>query len=107
LAKFIVKNYGGLSKMKRENLEKLRKELLKLKGIGKETADSILLYALDKPVFVIDEYTKRIMKIKKLAKNFSYDYLQEMFQRNLRKDFKLYQDFHALLVIEAQNQFSS
>jgi endonuclease-3 related protein len=107
LAKFIVKNYGGLSKMKRENLEKLRKELLKLKGIGKETADSILLYALDKPVFVIDEYTKRIMKIKKLAKNFSYDYLQEMFQRNLRKDFKLYQDFHALLVMEAQNQFSS
>jgi endonuclease-3 related protein len=106
-ARFVVKNYGSLSEMKKEKLEKLRKELLKLRGIGKETADSILLYALDKPVFVIDEYTKRIMKRKKLAKNFSYDYLQEMFQRNLRKDFKLYQDFHALLVMEAQNKFSS
>jgi endonuclease III related protein len=106
-ASFVVKNYGSLSEMKKEKLEKLRKELLKLRGIGKETADSILLYALDKPVFVIDEYTKRIVKRKKLAKNFSYDYLQEMFQRNLRKDFKLYQDFHALLVMEAQNKFSS
>jgi endonuclease-3 related protein len=107
LAKFIVENYGGISKMKSGNLEKLRKELLKLKGIGKETADSILLYALDKPIFVIDEYTKRIIKRKKLSQNLVYDYLQELFQKNLKKDFKLYQDFHALLVMEAQNKFFS
>jgi endonuclease-3 related protein len=102
-ARFVVKNYGNLSEMKKEKLEKLRKELLELKGIGKETADSILLYALDKPIFVIDEYTKRIAKRENLSQNLSYDYLQELFQKNLKRDFKLYQDFHALLVIEAQN----
>jgi endonuclease-3 related protein len=102
-ARFVVKNYGSLSEMKKEKLEKLRKELLKLKGIGKETADSILLYALDKPIFVIDEYTKRIAKRENLSQDLSYDYLQELFQKNLKRDFKLYQDFHALLVIEAQN----
>jgi endonuclease-3 related protein len=102
-ARFVVKNYRNLSEMKKEKLEKLRKELLKLKGIGKETADSILLYALDKPIFVIDEYTKRIAKRENLSQNLSYDYLQELFQKNLKRDFKLYQDFHALLVIEAQS----
>jgi endonuclease-3 related protein len=102
-AHFVVKNYGNLIEMKKEKLEKLRKELLKLKGIGKETADSILLYALDKPIFVIDEYTKRVAKRENLSQNLSYDYLQELFQKNLKRDFKLYQDLHALLVIEAQN----
>jgi endonuclease-3 related protein len=101
-ARFVVKNYGSLSEMKKEKLEKLRKELLKLKGIGKETADSILLYALDKPIFVIDEYTKRIAKREKLSQNLSYDYLQEFFQNNPKRDFRVYQDFHALLVIEGQ-----
>jgi endonuclease-3 related protein len=102
-ARFVVKNYGSLTEMKKEKLDKLRKELLKLKGIGKETADSILLYVLDKPIFVIDEYTKRIAKRENLSQNLSYDYLQELFQKNLKRDFKLYQDFHALLVIEAQS----
>jgi len=104
LAKFIVKNYGDLKKMKRERLEKLREKLLKLKGIGPETADSILLYALEKPVFVIDEYTKRLVKEKGLSNNFSYSFLQEMFQKKLKKDFRLYQDFHALIVINGKNK---
>ena len=103
LAKFIIESYGGLEKMKKEKTEVLREKLLKLKGIGPETADSILLYALDKPIFVIDEYTRRLVKKRKLAKNLSYTSLQKLFEKNLRKDFKLYQDLHALIVIDGKN----
>jgi endonuclease-3 related protein len=106
LIKFIDKNYGSLKKMKKQKKDKLREELLRLKGIGEETADSILLYALDKPAFVIDEYTKRLAKKKKLSKNFSYHYLQKLFEENLKKDFRLYQDFHALIVIDGKNRVS-
>jgi len=106
LIKFIDKNYGNLKKMKKQKKDKLREELLRLKGIGEETADSILLYALDKSVFVIDEYTKRLAKKKKLSKNFSYNYLQKLFEENLKKDFRLYQDFHALIVIDGKNRVS-
>ncbi len=104
LAKYIVKNYGNVVKMKKQNAEKLREELLRLKGIGPETADSILLYALDKPVFVIDEYTRRLVKKRKLTQNLSYDFLQKLFEKNTKKDFKLYQDFHALIVIDSKNK---
>jgi len=104
LAKFILKNYGNLEKMRKVNLEELRKRLLELKGIGPETCDSILLYALDKPVFVVDEYTRRLVKKRRLVKNLSYASLQELFERNLRKDFRLYQDFHALIVINGKTK---
>ena len=103
LAKFIVKNYGGLARIKKAELKELREELLELKGIGPETADSILLYALDKTVFVIDEYTRRLVKKQGLADNLSYAFLQKLFEKNLRKDFRLYQDFHALVVINGKN----
>lgn len=99
LVKFIIKNYWGLEKMRKVESGELRKELLGLKGIGPETADSILLYALDKPIFVIDEYTRRLVEKLKLAQNFSYDFLQKLFEENLRRDYRLYQDFHALIVI--------
>lgn len=104
LAKFIIENYCSLAKMKKEKPEKLREKLLKLRGIGPETADSILLYGLDKPVFLVDEYTKRLAKKRKLSQNLSYDFLQELFEKNLRKNFKLYQDFHALIVIEGKDK---
>lgn len=104
LAELIVRHYGNVEEMKKANLETLRQELLNLKGIGEETADSILLYALDKPVFVIDEYTRRLVKTRKLAKQFSYAFLQDLFEKNLRKDYKLYQDFHALVVINGKNK---
>jgi len=125
LAKFIVENYGNLEKMRREKLVELRGKLLRIKGIGPETADSILLYALDKPVFVIDEYTRRLIKKRKLSQNLSYDFLQKLFEKNLKprsriwtnchlrskskfhygvkRDFRLYQDFHALIVIDGKN----
>jgi len=102
LAKFVVKNYGGLVRIRKVELKELREELLELKGIGPETADSILLYALDKPVFVIDEYTRILIKKRGLSKNLSYLFLQKLFEKNLRKDFRLYQDFHALIVIDGK-----
>ena len=104
LAEYIVKNYGRLEGMKKEKLEKLREGLLKIKGIGPETADSILLYALDKPVFVIDEYTRRLVKGRKLSQNLSYDFLQKLFEKNLPRNFKLYQDLHALIVVNGKNK---
>ncbi len=104
LIEFIFKNYQNLEQMKKANLKELRRQLLELKGVGEETADSILLYALDKPVFVIDEYTRRLVKKRKMAKNLSYPFLQNLFEKNLRKDFRLYQDFHSLIVIDAKSK---
>lgn len=104
LIEFIFKNYKNLKQMRKANLKELRRQLLELKGIGEETADSILLYALDKPVFVIDEYTRRLIKKRNMAQNLSTAFLQNLFEKNLRKDFRLYQDFHSLIVIDAKNK---
>jgi len=82
-----------------EDLEILRKQLLSVKGIGPETADSILLYALNKPVFVVDTYTKRIMSRHGLIKAAAdYAQLQDIFMRNLNHDVRLFGEYHALLV---------
>ena len=69
-----------------------REELLNIKGVGPETADSILLYAYKQPFFVIDAYTKRLLNMKEK----SYDELQRLFQKELPQDYKLYQEYHAL-----------
>ncbi|MFH0854446.1 MAG: endonuclease [bacterium] len=100
--RFIIEEYKTLKKMEKAPLEKLREELLKIKGIGEETADSILLYALEKPVFVIDEYTKRFCKKHNLSDKFSYSHLQNLFEKSIPKDYKLYQDYHALIVIDGK-----
>lgn len=102
LTEFIIKNYGGLERMKKAGVKELREKLLKLKGIGPETADSILLYALDKPIFVIDEYTRRLVKSYNLPDRTDYHSLQKLFEENLRKGYKLYQDLHALVVINGK-----
>ena len=74
-----------------------RENLLQVWGIGEETADSILLYAYDKPYFVVDAYTKRIMS--RLGyKEKSYNELQILFHNNLPKDSKIFEEYHALLV---------
>ena len=89
----------SIKKMKKVDLGTLRNELLNLYRIGPETADSILLYALEKPIFVIDAYTKRIFShhgfIKKEA---PYDVFQKFFMDNLPRDVRLYNEFHALIV---------
>jgi endonuclease-3 related protein len=103
ISKFIVEKYRHLAKMAQQNLFDLRKELLSLRGVGKETADSILLYALEKPIFVIDEYTKRLAQKEGLSSQFSYDALQKLFESQLKKEVRLFQEFHALIVIEGKN----
>ena len=99
---FIFKHYKSLEKMRKAGLKDLRERLLELKGVGSETADSILLYALDKPIFVIDEYTRRLVKQLGISNNLSYIFLQNLFEKSIKKDFRLYQDFHALIVIHSQ-----
>lgn len=101
LTEFVVER-GGLAQIIKEPTEKLRKELLDLKGVGPETADSILLYALERPVFVIDEYTKRLLRANRIAHSGKYEDLRNLFEKNLKKDYHLYQDFHALIVIDAK-----
>ena len=86
----------------RFNKEITRESLLRVWGIGPETADSILLYAYRQPVFVIDAYTKRIME--RISLSFrSYNNLQKMFMDNFPRDYKVYNEFHALLVELGKN----
>ena len=76
----------------------IREELLSLNGVGPETADSILLYAGEKPVFVIDGYTLRLMERYWGMRRTSYRRAQELFQSSLPQDVKLYQEYHGLIV---------
>ncbi len=96
----LEKKYAGkLEKLFALDVNKLRAELLKIKGIGKETADSIILYAAEKPIFVIDSYTKRIFVRLGLAKDdWNYQILQNFFQTELPAKTDLFQDFHAQIV---------
>jgi len=97
---FVNANYGGsLEEMLSEELYTLREKLLSIKGIGPETADSIVLYAAKKPVFVIDAYTYRILSRHGLiAEDSSYQEMQELFMDSLSDDPKLFNEYHALLV---------
>lgn len=80
-----------------------REQLLGIKGIGKETADSILLYACDKPIFVVDAYTWRIFfRYGLLQKEKNYDDIQNFFESKLEKDADLYKKLHALIVEHAK-----
>ena len=104
LCKFIVEDRGGLKRFLKQDLAACRNQLLELSGIGPETADSILLYAGQKPVFVIDEYTRRFVEKHKICHKLSYDYLQDLFQKNLPQDVKVYQDFHAMIVLDGKDK---
>jgi endonuclease-3 related protein len=97
---FLVGNYqGSMQKLKKEKINSLREKLLDVNGIGPETADSILLYALDKPIFVIDAYTKRALSRHKILKyDEPYEKFQELFHLSLKKDVKLFNEYHALFV---------
>ena len=77
----------------------LRKELLAVKGVGQETADSILLYAFNKPIFVIDAYTRRVAERHlHLDGTLPYDILQKIFMDALPPDVAIYKEYHALIV---------
>jgi len=106
-AGFVVKQSGGINKLLAEDLSITREKLLSLYGIGEETADVILLYALDKPSFVIDEYTRRLVKTLKLTNDLSYSHLKSLFENSLPKDVKIYQNYHALIIIEQRGKNAS
>lgn len=97
---------GEFDKLKEINTGKARQMLLSVKGIGPETADSILLYALNKPVFVIDAYTKRLFS-RMLGVDFkTYTEWQDFFHKNLEdieKQAEMFNEFHALIVEHCKN----
>jgi endonuclease-3 related protein len=100
LLTFINEVHGGdLQALLEQPLTTLREQLLSVKGVGPETADSILLYAANLPIFVVDTYTHRILSRHQLIdEDFGYVEIQELFMDNLACDTQLYNEYHALLV---------
>ncbi|AFG36055.1 putative endonuclease III-like protein [Fervidobacterium pennivorans DSM 9078] len=98
-----LKSYNfDLEKIKTKSIEEIRDELLSVKGIGKETADSIILYALELPVFVVDAYTKRLLDRLLGIKLKEYDEYRLLFEKTYPRDVALYQEFHGLIVEHAK-----
>lgn len=97
---FLANRYRhSMEEMAAARLESLRPELLAIKGIGPETADSILLYALAKPTFVVDAYTFRILSRHRLIpETYAYEELRQLFMEHLPSQVPLFQEYHALLV---------
>jgi endonuclease-3 related protein len=97
---WLFENYNGdLNELESVDTNRLRAELLSVKGIGCETADSILLYAFDRPVFVIDAYTARIVfRHELIDPDADYEQLREFFESSLPVDTQLFNEYHALLV---------
>ena len=98
--RFLFDNYqGSLKKMFLEDFLVLRSKLLNINGVGPETADSILLYAGNSPIFVVDAYTRRILSRHNLISyQASYSEIQNYFMDNLENEIKLFNEYHALLV---------
>lgn len=91
--------HGNLKVLKEQETNNIREQLLSIYGIGPETADSILLYALEKPVFVVDAYTKRVLSRHNILNhNSSYEEYQNLFHNELVRDVQLYNEYHALFV---------
>lgn len=101
----IVNHKGEITRLKGYRLQDTRYRLLEQWGIGPETADSIILYALNKPIFVIDEYTRRLCKKYGVVYN-TYDEYQKFFESKLPRDIKLFKEFHALIVANGKTQKS-
>lgn len=108
-AKYLKNNYHeDLNYFFNREIYTIRDELLSLNGIGPETADSILLYAGNLPIFVVDAYTKRICERLPLNTNISYDEIQNYFETELSKIYsnkellKVYNELHALIVIHGK-----
>lgn len=94
-----VLSFGNFENFK----EKItREQLLAVNGIGPETADSILLYACNKPYFIVDAYTRRIFQRLNIINNDDYEEIREIFESNLPRNVELYKEFHALIVRHAK-----
>lgn len=97
---FLFKHYNGsLDRMFKTRTSQLRGMLLEVSGIGEETADSILLYAGNKPVFVVDAYTRRIFTRHGIISECdTYAQIQKKFTANLKSNKELFNEYHALIV---------
>ena len=101
---FIDRFDGDVESAKRLDTQSLRMALLGIKGIGAETADSILLYGLEKLIFVVDRYTCRILwRHHLLDDEIDYDYVQQLFSDALPGELHMYNEYHALLVALGKN----
>lgn len=99
LARFFAEYPGGLDGFFSQGLQAARQKLLSIPGVGPETADSILLYAGGKPVFVIDAYTARIAERLPLpVSSIKYAGLQRFFEKEIPRSVRVYKEFHALIV---------
>jgi len=98
--RFLYEGYGGsLDRLFRLDVPEMREALLSVNGIGRETSDSIILYAAKKPIFVIDAYTRRILSRHGLADaDADYDVLRAFFENNLPAGEPMFNEFHALIV---------
>ncbi|MDO8490980.1 MAG: endonuclease [Dehalococcoidia bacterium] len=96
----LEEGYGGsLSRLFALDTDRLRDELLSIHGIGEETADSIILYAAGKPMFVIDAYTRRVIdRLGLRVRERTYAAYQSLFMERLPHDERLFNEYHALLV---------
>jgi endonuclease-3 related protein len=98
--RYLYEKYdGSLDALFSEDMGTLRKNLLKVNGIGEETANSIILYAGSKPVFVVDAYTRRILERHgMISGRTTYADIQKLFMNHLPGSVPLYKQYHALLV---------
>lgn len=105
LINFIFDQYDGdLTGLLQEETDRLREGLLSVNGVGPETADSIILYAANRPLFVIDAYTHRILSRHAMAgEEATYYELQGLFMDHLPEDAPLFNEFHALIVQAGKN----
>jgi endonuclease-3 related protein len=100
--RWLVKN-GGIGELQRMRTPALRIDLLSVYGVGRETADDILLYALDRPVFVIDAYTRRIFsRLGLIQGNEDYDVLRRLFESKMEEQLSDYKEYHALIVLHGK-----
>ncbi|MEA2102163.1 MAG: endonuclease III domain-containing protein, partial [Thermodesulfobacteriota bacterium] len=97
--KIVQVSQGRLDEFFSMDLDMLRSTLLDVKGVGKETADSICCYAADKQIFVIDAYTRRILERHKVIDaSWGYDDIRQLFEQGLPRDLGVYKDLHAYMV---------
>jgi len=106
---FLDKEYSGdVGRLFREDLLGLREKLLGVNGIGPETADSIILYAAGKPIFVVDAYTKRVFsRLGFVKETASYGEIQDYFMKRLPRKAELFNEYHALIVEHAKRSCRS
>jgi endonuclease-3 related protein len=100
-----LKAGGDVSSLSSMPLAEIRQSLLSVRGIGRETADSIILYAVGKPIFVVDAYTRRMFsRLGLLDAMMDYDEIRAIFESNLKRDVELFKDYHAQIVVHGKEQ---